>query len=73
MVEQNPGMIAMKQTRPSKSLFLQAGKSLGSFVTGIFICNKLFQYVIFRRKKKEKKKIRLLLKTFFVFIPVGPT
>lgn len=43
MVEQNPGIIAIKQTRPNNSLFLQTGKVLGSFLTGILSFNKVLQ------------------------------
>lgn len=55
MVEQNPGIMAIKQTRPNKSRFRHCGKFRGSDFTGIFNFSKEPQYVIFIKRKKKKK------------------
>lgn len=42
----------MKQTSPSNNLFRHAGNKRGSSLTGIFILNKVLQYVILLEKIK---------------------
>lgn len=54
-MEQNPGIIAIKQTSPSNNLFLHAGSNLGSSLTGIFSLSKDPKYVIMCEQKKEKR------------------